>query len=190
MRKFRSHSESLLDAFVGLRLNYALLKPLLGDLDQPIPHVHSDGLRSGLPALRITLITVGVLDAVKLSWDKDPRTRTLRNIMAALDEETIRNALRVDLEHIDVIHAGGDAEEHLAAVKFIESKKASENAGERMLRKGTYGSSSDGNASTRYPAKTASFHFVIDRSLTFSSVSWETPTSRLTSTALAYAGAP
>jgi hypothetical protein len=124
LRKLDGHASALLDAYLGVRLTYALLVPLLGDPMAELPHNPPRRLQSGLPALRRILFMSCVLDIARLTWDNDKRTPSIANLVAALgDPETVK---RLTQAHVaaEIIHSGGDSEEHAAAVVAISAHEA------------------------------------------------------------------
>src|SRR2546429_3536878 len=93
IRKLQGHAQGLLDGYRGLRMNFALLEPLLqsGDLAAPL---RSGPRREGFLALRQTLFLACGLDVAKLSLDRDPRTPSLRNLTDALGQADVVTNLR------------------------------------------------------------------------------------------------
>lgn len=86
LEKLQGHADALVKAFLGLRLNYGLLKPLLGHPGEPLDEPPPGVLRTGVLALRNTLFFSCVLDVVKLSWDNDARTPSIANLIKAVEE--------------------------------------------------------------------------------------------------------
>ncbi|HEY7766891.1 hypothetical protein [Longimicrobium sp.] len=89
LTRLQEYADALLGAFLGLRLNYGLLAPLLGGVDLPISTPPRRQLVHGLSALRNTLFFSCALDVVKLSWDRDRRTASVANIVAQLERPEV-----------------------------------------------------------------------------------------------------
>src|SRR5438445_236995 len=108
IHKLQDHAEALLDAYRGLRMNYALLELLLPNRD--LTARLGSGLgREGFLALRQTLFLSCGLDVAKLSLDRDPRTPSLTNLMAALGETDVVTNLRDRATRFTVPREPGDA---------------------------------------------------------------------------------
>ncbi len=93
LQKLQGHTDTLLSGFLGLRLNFALLNPLLGNRKANIPQPPPGVLYHGISAVRTTLFRACVLDVVKLAWDTDERAPSIANLMAILGESEIRSLL-------------------------------------------------------------------------------------------------
>jgi hypothetical protein len=93
LEKLQGHTKALVHAFLGLRLNYGLLKPLLGNPLEPLDQPPAGVLRNGLSALSSTLFLSCVLDVVKLAWDTDRRTPSIANLLQALDDPRVVNLI-------------------------------------------------------------------------------------------------
>jgi hypothetical protein len=91
LEKLQGHTNALVYAFLGLRVNYGLLKPLLGDTDELVVQPPAGVIRNGLSALRYTLFFACVLDIVKLAWDPDREKRapTITSLLDALGDHAI-----------------------------------------------------------------------------------------------------
>src|SRR5687768_9431336 len=94
LQKVTGHAQLLLDAFLGLRLNYGLLKPLVADPDEHLALPSRGQLHTGISAIRTTLFFACVLDVVKLAWDEDDRTPSLVNLVGALRDPALLKQLR------------------------------------------------------------------------------------------------
>jgi hypothetical protein len=95
LEKLQGHTNALVHAFLGLRTNYGLLKPLLGEPHELVGQPPSGVLRNGLSALRYTLFFSCVLDVVKLAWDTDPRAPSVINLLGVLNDPAIVNLIVV-----------------------------------------------------------------------------------------------
>lgn len=93
IEKLEAHARHLLDAFIGLRERYAMLHPMLFHEDVPKQRGSKNQAR-GFKILRHSLFLSCAQDIAKLSMDDDPRTPSLRNLIAALTEDALRNTLR------------------------------------------------------------------------------------------------
>ena len=119
LRKLQGHVSLLLGGFVGLRLNYGLLKPTLGDLRDGVPHPPPGVHYPGVPALRTVLFRSCVLDLVKLAWDTDDRTPSVAGLMkVACPRKADPGRMRVQrpkrergLEDEEATHTGADSTE-------------------------------------------------------------------------------
>ena len=89
LQKLQGRADQLLSGFIGLRLNYGLLKPILGDLSAGIPHPPPRVHYQGLEAIRTMLFRLCVLDLVKLAWDTGSRTPSLAGLMKALQDQEV-----------------------------------------------------------------------------------------------------
>lgn len=94
LQKLQGHADQLLSSFIGLRMNYGLLKPILGDPSAGVPHPPPRVHYRGISALRNILFRSCVLDLVKLAWDTDHRTPSVSGLMTALqDQDVIRSVI-------------------------------------------------------------------------------------------------
>jgi hypothetical protein len=127
LEKLSGHAHSLLDAFLGLRLNYALLRPLLGDPDSPVVLLPRGHFQLGVPALRATLFYACVLDVAKLSWDDDSRSPSLVNLISALRDPAFLRILR-DAHGNTVLtpREPGDADYEEALRRIDETRRESQ----------------------------------------------------------------
>lgn len=83
----------MLDIFRRLRATYALLEPLL--FDEDIVRAWSGGLRSdGFHVIRNALLHACVLDAAKLTLDRDLRSASLTQLIDSLGDERLVSELR------------------------------------------------------------------------------------------------
>lgn len=92
VEKLEAHASHLLDAFIGLREKYALLEPMLFDPDTVAARGSRHQAR-GFQILKNTLFLSCVQDIAKLSLDGDKRTPSICNLVAALDDDDIRQEL-------------------------------------------------------------------------------------------------
>ena len=91
--KVAAHAEHLLDAFLRLRATYAVLDPLL--FNQTLAARWRTGPAAhGRHILLNTVLYSCVLEASKLTLDKDPRTPSLQSLDTALDDAPFRAELR------------------------------------------------------------------------------------------------
>jgi len=91
--KLEAHSSHLLDAFIRLRERYAMLEPML--FDQEVPKLRGSGIQArGFLTLRHSLFLSCAQDIAKLTLDIDKRTPSIKNLMAALDDDHLCKALR------------------------------------------------------------------------------------------------
>lgn len=95
IRKLKAQNAAVLDRYIGLRLQFALLQPLLDD-EQTIERWATGPRARGFGTLRVTLYRACALEAVNLIRDRDPRTASLKNLVDSLEEEEIRDALEVE----------------------------------------------------------------------------------------------
>lgn len=94
--KVVGHAEHLLDGYLGLRMNYELLAPLLTD-NALTRRLGAGGRREGFEALRYTLFSSCALDVVKLALDQDKekrRTPSIKNLMTGLSDPGVVAALK------------------------------------------------------------------------------------------------
>jgi hypothetical protein len=93
--KIRGQAEQLLDLFIALREKLALLRPLA--FDPGLAQRVDGGPRArGYLILRNTLLQGCVQDLVKVALDLDPRTPSVVNLVAALEDTEVRGRLLAD----------------------------------------------------------------------------------------------
>jgi hypothetical protein len=93
--KLSAHSEHLLDAYLGLKQKYALLKSML--FQPEVLQKHGSGNKApGFSTLRFALFRDCALDLTKLSTDSDSRTPSVRNLISTLREPEVREQLRTE----------------------------------------------------------------------------------------------
>jgi len=93
IEKLQAHSSHLLDGFLGLREKYAMLEPMLFDIEVVTEH-GSNQRKRGFTILRNTLFLSCVQDIAKLSLDSDNNAPSIKNIIKALESEVLRLELR------------------------------------------------------------------------------------------------
>jgi len=93
VEKLAAHTSHLLDAFIGLKERYALLRPMLFDDDVVKKHGSYERAR-GFRALRTALFLSCAQDIAKLSLDKDDRTPSIRRLVGALQDASLQGELR------------------------------------------------------------------------------------------------
>lgn len=123
IQKLQGHADWLLSAFLGLRLNYGLLKPILGDLEDGVPQPPPRVLYNGLAAIRTTLFRSCVLDLVRLAWDDDSRAPSAANLMKALQEPEVIHWV-VESQATSHIETHGDDERGARHLARIEESNA------------------------------------------------------------------
>lgn len=126
IEKLEAHASHLLDAFIGLRERYAMLDPML--FHSEVPKQHGSGPQaSGFEILRHSLFLSCAQDIAKLSMDSDKRTPSLRNLVTAIEENTLRVELREKfaLWKIPSIDSETDPE-IIAALRRIEDREQAE----------------------------------------------------------------
>lgn len=126
IEKLEAHTSHLLDAFIDLRERYALLKPML--LQEEVLTRRGSGQQArGFLILRHSLFLSCAQDMAKLSMDDDSRTPSLRNLVHALTDETVRATLRERFAawRIPAVETQTDPE-MIAALKRIELRGEAE----------------------------------------------------------------
>jgi hypothetical protein len=93
LSKIRGHAEHLLDLHIGLRHKYALLDPLLPG-GFAVAEKRTGPAILGLNVVRVSLFLSCVQDLAKATLDKDKRVPSVVNIMSALADTRICDALR------------------------------------------------------------------------------------------------
>lgn len=123
VEKLEAHASHLLDAFIGLREKYALLEPMLFDPDTVAARGSRHQAR-GFQILKNTLFLSCVQDIAKLSLDGDKRTPSIRNLVAGLDDDQIRQELE-DRYAIWVVPSAEQEEDPdiVAALKRMEERE-------------------------------------------------------------------
>lgn len=137
LTRLRESADELLGAFLGLRLNYGLLAPLIGDASLPFSMPPRRQFVHGISALRNTLFFSCVLDVVKLSWDRDRRTASISNIIAQLERPEVLRLVKDNPPFPFVIpreHHDGKGEEALLAFEKIQNDKRREQVDEQLAR--------------------------------------------------------
>ena len=125
--KFAGHTEHVLDAFLRLRSTYALLDPLL--FEQRLASRWRTGpAAQGRQTLLYALLYSCVLEASKLTLDKDPRTPSLRALDAALDDEALRTELREAYAVLN-LHIEEDDPDVLEMLQRMERRDEDERRG-------------------------------------------------------------
>src|SRR5438552_2803502 len=122
IHRLQGHAEGLLDAYRGLRMNFALLGPLLpsGALTARL----GSGLgREGFLAMRQILFLSCGLDVAKLCLDKDPRTPSLTNLIDALRDADLVTKLRDRATSFSVGRESGDANEERELRQFEQTER-------------------------------------------------------------------
>jgi hypothetical protein len=133
----RESADELLGAFLGLRLNYGLLAPLLGDASLPFTMPPRRQFVHGISALRNTLFFSCVLDVVKLSWDRDRRTASIANIIADLKKPEVLRLVKDNPPFPFVIpreHHDGEDEEALCAFEEVQNDKRRKQVDKQLAR--------------------------------------------------------
>jgi hypothetical protein len=92
--KLKIHADILLDAYLGLRENLEVLKPMI--YEEAVARKHAAGNRArGFMVIQRTLFFSCVLDIVGLAfYKKDRRVPSFINLIEALKDEQLRNTLR------------------------------------------------------------------------------------------------
>ena len=93
--KLKARAEHLLDLFIALRERFAMLQPLAFDAELA-KTIGSGPSARGHLILRNTLLQGCILDLVKLTLDNDPRTPSVTNVMATLEDSDVRHLLLKD----------------------------------------------------------------------------------------------
>ncbi|WP_239482888.1 hypothetical protein [Paraburkholderia sp. C35] len=92
IEKLQAYAGHLLDAFIGLKERYAMLEPMLFD-QGTIEHSGTQERARGFLILRHSLFLSCAQDIAKLTLDNDQRTPSIRNIVAGLEDESLRQKL-------------------------------------------------------------------------------------------------
>lgn len=126
IEKLEAHASHLLDAFIGLRERYSMLHPML--FQEEVPKQRGSGRHArGFKILRNSLFLSCAQDIAKLSMDDDKRTPSLRNFVAALTDDDLRNMLRerFSLWRMPSIEEETDPE-IVAALRRMEEREEAE----------------------------------------------------------------
>lgn len=137
LTRLRESADELLGAFLGLRLNYGLLAPLLGDASLPFTMPPRRQFVHGISALRNTLFFSCVLDVVKLSWDRDRRTASIANIIADLRKPEVLRLVKDNPPFPFVIpreHHDEEDEEALRAFEEVQNDKRRKQVDKQLVR--------------------------------------------------------
>jgi len=125
--KLEAHAGHLLDvdAFIRLRERYALLDPMLFNVD--VPKARGSGhQKRGFLTLRHSLFLSCAQDIANLTNDSDRRTPSIHNLVAALEDASVLKALRENFSqwHIPSIEQETDPEivEALRKMELREKK--------------------------------------------------------------------
>jgi len=91
--KLKGHAGILLNAYLGLREKFEVLKPII--FEELVARKHSAKSRArGFFVVRRALFDSCVLDVHALAFDKDPRTPSVIGFVNALQEQRVHALLR------------------------------------------------------------------------------------------------
>lgn len=123
--KWAARASHVLDAFVGLKARYAILDPLLFDKD--VVQRWGRGHRAeGFHYLANALLHSCILDVSNIALDGDRRTPSIRNLVGALEDQTLVATLRQEYAVWNLV-ASSDAElDVLPLLQAAERREESE----------------------------------------------------------------
>jgi hypothetical protein len=130
IEKLEAHASHLLDAFIGLREKYALLKPML--FDKEVVEARGSFARArGFKTLRHSLFLSCAQDIAKLCLDTDKRTPSIVNLVSGLSDSSLRSELRerYAIWQIPSVEEETDPE-IIEALKRMEQREQSERQGQ------------------------------------------------------------
>lgn len=122
--KLRARTEHVLDLFIALREKYALLRPLAFRQDLVERWPKGPAAR-GLLALRNALLSSCVQDVAKLALDKSEQAPSIHNIVATLERDDVRDALRKEYAKAPPV-LGGDHDDPSVRAMLSEMQKNEE----------------------------------------------------------------
>lgn len=105
--KIEGRADHLLGGFLGLRMNFALLAPLLED-NAVTRRLAAGARREGFEALRYTLFSSCALDVVKLALDHGDTAPSIQNLMTALSDPAVVEALKTKYSRHPMPRKPGD----------------------------------------------------------------------------------
>lgn len=126
IEKLEAHASHLLDAFIQLKEKFALLEPMLFDKDVVTTRGSSRQAR-GFNILRYSLFLSCAQDIAKLCLDSDCRTPSILNIVASLDDVSLRKEL--ENRHSIWVLPSAETEtdpDIVAALKRLEEQERNE----------------------------------------------------------------
>lgn len=126
IEKLEGHGSHLLDAFIRLREMYALLEPML--FDDAVTSLWGAGRQArGFLTLRHSLFLSCAQEIAKLSFDNDKRAPSIRNLLAALDDQGLMSSLRERFAvwHVPLAEEESDPE-IIAALQRMELREQHE----------------------------------------------------------------
>ncbi len=93
VEKLKGHAEIMLNAYLGLREKFEVLKPII--FEESVARKHSAKRRArGFLVIRRSLFESCVLDVHSLAFDKDARTPSVIGFVNALQEQSVHALLR------------------------------------------------------------------------------------------------
>lgn len=126
IKKLEAHTGHLLDGFIRLRERYSILAPMLFS-EEVIKLYGTAGRTRGFWTLRKSLFLSCAQDIAKLSLDRDKRAPSIRNIMIALDNKEICDALRNQFANWSLPSLEEEKDpEIIAAIQRIELREQGE----------------------------------------------------------------
>ena len=127
IEKLEAHASHLLDAFIALQERYALLEPMLFNVD--VPRIRGSFKQArGFMILRHSLFLSTCQDIAKLTRDTDPRTPSISNLLRALENPTVHEYLRERYSnwHVPLVEAETDPQ-IVEAIRHLELNETAEN---------------------------------------------------------------
>lgn len=123
LEKLQAYASHLLDAFIKLRQRYSILEPLL--FDKAVVTTLGSGKRAvGFSILKDSLFLSCAQDIAKLTLDDDTRTPSLKIIIRALGNDTLRLTLREQFVAWEIPQEEDEIEpEILEALRRIELRE-------------------------------------------------------------------
>lgn len=120
--KLKAHAEHLLDLFLGLRGRFAMLEPML--FDRSVIDQWGSGKRAhGFRILANTLLHTCILDIAKIALDKDKRTPSVAQLVAALEDPAMVAELREEFAIWNLAPISGEDPDVIALLQAAERRE-------------------------------------------------------------------
>jgi hypothetical protein len=120
--KLKAHAEHLLDQFLGLRAKFAVLEPML--FDRAVIDSWASGRRAhGFRTLTNMMLHACILDIAKVALDKNKRTPSVAQLVAALAETGVVEQLREEFAIWRLAPTSGDDPAVLELLRAMEMRE-------------------------------------------------------------------
>jgi hypothetical protein len=125
IEKLEAYAGHLLDAFILLREQYAMLDPILFDKDVIARH-GAKGRARGFNVLTRSLFLSCAQEVAKLCMDSDERTPSIHNLVKALSDDKVRGELRARYANWSISPVSETDPEIVAAIRKMQVEEYGE----------------------------------------------------------------